>query len=394
MTVKNQTVDQMLMTSLPAAKSGVRETKGEKSADFNDMVRQKQQETRQTQRGEKQDTKDAKDTGTAKAREKEPAGSDAAKSAETQAANAAEQPGDEQLALAAAMLMQTQPMPELVQRQAEAMPEAVDVNPEGVLGGVTPDALKLTHLYDPKAALETPVVERESAAETVTVNPAIVPKEAMAQQTEQHLEQRSAQPELPNYRTQLTAAPEVRQTTAEGEEIVAAPVAAEAEAPVFGFMEAAPVKVSEGAEEPVVELESPQGMAQLGGKIEEFMVEENGESRVVVSLSPASLGKVVVEVVRESNGAMHIALTATTAKAASLLERGSMNLQQLLTTNTRPEVDVQVRTHESVQQMLNPDAQQQQQRREQQQQRQKREQQRTQDFIAQLRLGLVDVNGV
>ena len=87
------------------------------------------------------------------------------------------------------------------------------------------------------------------------------------------------------------------------------------ETPVFGYMEASPVKVSSPVvREQPVELEADDGMEQLSGKIERFVTEEAGVSRVEFTLIPASLGRVTVEITRTADGSLHIQLNATTLR--------------------------------------------------------------------------------
>ena len=148
-----------------------------------------------------------------------------------------------------------------------------------------------------------------------------------------------------------------------------------------------------------MELEADDGMEQLSGKIERFVTEEAGVSRVEFTLIPASLGRVTVEITRTADGSLHIQLNATTLRATELLQRNTGTLQHLLGADTRPEVRIEVRGgEESPQTYLNPngDGRGQDQRR-QQEQRKDREERRgahqAVDFLQQLRLGLVELSG-
>ena len=158
------------------------------------------------------------------------------------------------------------------------------------------------------------------------------------------------------------------------------------------------MKVSEPAEP--IPLEAEDGTERLAQQLGAMIEEDSGSSRIELTLTPPSLGKVTVEIVHHADGALHIALQATTERAASLLERNSAGLQSLLAGQSRSEVHVQVRTEtETPYIYVNPDGQndqqqRQQQQQQQQQQRQQQEQPRSaQDFIQQLRLGLIDISG-
>ena len=172
------------------------------------------------------------------------------------------------------------------------------------------------------------------------------------------------------------------------------------ETPVFGYMDASPVKVSSPvSHEQPVELEADDGMEQLSARIEPFVMEEPGVSRVEFTLIPASLGKVTVEITRAADGSLHIQLNTTTLRASELLQRNTGNLQHLLGSDTRPEVRVEVRSREEAASMyLDPNGDRQDQRRQQQNQRQQKEERRgahqAVDFLQQLRLGLVELGGV
>lgn len=182
-----------------------------------------------------------------------------------------------------------------------------------------------------------------------------------------------------------------------GEETVVMEAAPEA-VPMFGLMNATPVKVASVQEQPV-ELEQPDGAEQLAGRVEEFLTEADGSSTVQITLEPPSLGKVTVNITHTADGALHVQLSATTMRAAELLQRNSGSLQHLLA-ETRNQVRVELR--DTVRQDMAPlfvdpngdNTRQQQQRQQQQHQRQKRESHEARDFLQQLRLGLVDLSGV
>lgn len=160
------------------------------------------------------------------------------------------------------------------------------------------------------------------------------------------------------------------------------------EAPVFGQLEAAPIKVAEAPAEPV-ELDAEEGMDQLAERVNDAL--EQGNSRVEVSLSPKNLGTLTVEITRAGDGSLSVVLNAAAPKAAALLEQHSGNLQNLLMANTQATVRVEVHgSQEGQQQFLNPDDSGRQ-GQQQSQQQEHRQQKNPQDFIQQLRLGLIDL---
>ena len=181
------------------------------------------------------------------------------------------------------------------------------------------------------------------------------------------------------------------------EETVEVEEAVTVEQPVFTNVQAAPVRVAAPSEP--VDIQAPDATEQLATRIEHVLVSQEDVSRVEFTLVPANLGKISVEITRGEDGALHIALSATTLRAAQFLDRNSGGLQTILTNASRPTVDVEVRSsQETQQQFLNPNGegqqQQQQQQNQQQQQRQNREQQEqdSRNFVQQLRLGLRELS--
>ena len=161
-----------------------------------------------------------------------------------------------------------------------------------------------------------------------------------------------------------------------------------AEAPVFQDVREIPVKVGEPAQ--AEETREVPVEDQLGPKIAEAL--EQGDTRVEIQLTPENLGKVTVEVTLHEDGALHIALHAESSQTRGLLERSTDNLVAMLGRDTRQEVQVEVPRQQESQQQNFYD---QQQGREQQQQQQQHRQERQsgEDFLHQLRLGLVPGDG-
>lgn len=156
--------------------------------------------------------------------------------------------------------------------------------------------------------------------------------------------------------------------------------------PVFHEEVRTPVKVGESYE-PVAP-EEPEAPQQLADRLMQMM--SQGDTRVEIALSPENLGPMTIEITRLQDGALHVVLGAVSQKATTLLQQNSANLHSLLAANQEGEVRIEVQQQEPQQpmeQFLNPDEQGKQQP---QQQHKPQKQAETEDFIGQLRLGLVE----
>ena len=242
---------------------------------------------------------------------------------------------------------------------------------------------------------EVPVVE-VAAPQQVMERP-----DAQAGQSFQ--DQPEPQPELPQ-----TVQPRVTQDLPAAKEetpqIQTAPAAEEQEEPeleilhtsqasqpVFENVKAAPIKVGEA---PMPEqTESKDLTQQVSAPLLQAM--EKGESTVKLQLTPESLGTVTVEITRSGDGALHVALSAQNNETRGLLERHSGDLQAMLARGGQENVQVEVqRQQESQQHQDNPyDGHNGQDQSQQQQQQQRRKPNHGQDFIQQLRLGLIPMDG-
>ena len=149
---------------------------------------------------------------------------------------------------------------------------------------------------------------------------------------------------------------------------------------VFHEVETAPIKVSEtaGAAETVTSVET-----QISDKLNETLA--NGETRVELQLNPDHLGKITIELTKSSDGALHVSLFAEKSETRLMLERDMGGLQSLLHQNVREDVQVEVSHQSEAQQHESYDGHQQQSR----EQEQKHERQQSEDFLNQLRLGLI-----
>lgn len=163
------------------------------------------------------------------------------------------------------------------------------------------------------------------------------------------------------------------------------------EAPVFAKVETTPIKVGEA---PMLDTETGDVDVQLAKQVDGLL--QKGGDRVELRLNPEHLGAVTVQLTRSEDGSIHVAINATSNKATELLERHATGLEQLLAGTSRGPVQVEVQRSQDSQhagQQQQPQERENSAGQQQQQQRQpQREQNRTQDFMQQLRLGLVGVD--
>ena len=340
----------------------VQNTKSGKDTDFGSMVRQKQ---------EGRSSQDSADKTQTSQKGQKSGGKDQASQERAAASQAKTEVTTEQYGIAAAMMMLPGVQFLEIFTRNQGVQEQVEVKE-----AVEED-------FHPEAVQETPERQEDDRPEyRIEFGPAErVETETFEEVVEEVVEEVTEAVEE-------VGEEEETEETVEVEEVVV-------EQPLFANVETAPVKVAEPEAEEPVDLTQPRDVERMAAKIETLIVNQHGESRVEFSLIPENLGKITVEILRTQDGALHISLAATTTRAAELLGRNTGNLQHLLGADVRPAVDVQVRTteDEAVRQLLNPDGQQEQQRQQQQRKRKDEEKGGAQDFIQQLRLGLVSLAG-
>ncbi len=296
-------------------------------------------------------------------------------------------PTAEQEEAAAAVLTAPVVLPEavvVVEEETAAVPEAVPQVAVGQEEAVAVAAVVQEPVQAQGPQLQTAGQPTEEAApETISQQaPQPQPQEAPVEEAapqesrqETGTQTRSDRPTVENVHTKP------QEETSDGEE-------APAEAPVFDRVEAVPVKVA-AAKSESVELETPRAPEQIVRQVAQAM--DQGETRVELTLSPENLGRLTVEISRDSSGTLSVTITAANPKAAALLEQHTGNLSNLLMAkNDQAEVRVEVRSNEEAQQQfLNPDDS----HNRGQQQRQQQEQHSgggdSKEFLQKLRLGLV-----
>lgn len=163
-----------------------------------------------------------------------------------------------------------------------------------------------------------------------------------------------------------------------------------AETPVFQEVRDIPVKVGEPAA--AEEIRETPVEDQIAPKLAEAL--NAGDTRVEIQLTPENLGRVTVEVTLREDGTLRVALHAENSQTRGLLERGADNLAAILGRDTRQEVQVEVPRQQESQQQNFYDGQQGREHRERGQQQEHRQERRDgEDFLHQLRLGLVPGDG-
>lgn len=274
---------------------------------------------------------------------------------------------------------------------------------------VDPDGLEQQMLLAAMALAQNPIVILQDVQPEVQENGTIV--ELTPLQTEQVPQQSMApvletEPEAPQLQTVETAqtAPQTETGKADsgesrGSELPMEELHAESRTeqadvepqPVFRDIKAVPVKVGEVYQaEPTVE--NGVELKDLGDTLTQAI--DRGENRLELQLQPAELGRIRVEMRWSDEGALHVVLHAESTRTQNLLEKDMAGLQSLLGRETQQEVKVELpREQEAPRQSFDDGRQNGGQQHHQQEQRQS-SRHSGQDFLHQLRLGLIPAEEV
>ena len=275
---------------------------------------------------------------------------------------------------------------------------------------VDPDGLEQQMLLAAMALAQNPIVilqdvqpevqENGAVAELVSIQTEQVPQQSMAPVLETETE---AAPQLQVVETAQTA-PQTEAGKADsgesrGSELPMEELHAESRTeqadvepqPVFRDIKAVPVKVGEVYQaEPTVE--NGVELKDLGDTLTQAI--DRGENRLELQLQPAELGRIRVEMRWSDEGALHVILHAESTRTQSLLEKDVASLQTLLGRETQQEVKVELpREQEAPRQSFDDGRQNGGQQHHQQEQRQS-SRHSGQDFLHQLRLGLIPAEEV
>ena len=157
-----------------------------------------------------------------------------------------------------------------------------------------------------------------------------------------------------------------------------------AEQPLFRNTEAMPVRIGEAE---TLDTAQENFTAGLSERISSAM--ERGAQRVEIHLSPENLGNVVVEMTKNADGSLHIALHAETARTAQLLDDHSAALGLMLQNSGQGDVTVEVsQPRQDSQPWQQPDQDGGQGQNGQSRQQRQDSRRDTDSFLQQLRLGL------
>lgn len=158
---------------------------------------------------------------------------------------------------------------------------------------------------------------------------------------------------------------------------------------VFLNLQSTPIKVGES-----FQTDRTQDAEDVNSQLAQQIIPavEQGQTKVELQLSPETLGSVKVEITQSENGTLHVAISAQNSEARNLLSRNADGLQSLLAARSQAPVQVEVQQPDNSQnkdpyngQNGHPSQDQQQ-----QQQKQSEHAKSGEDFLHQLRLGLVD----
>lgn len=349
------------------------ESSGQKDG-FQKLLEQKQTDSSQAPRQEKAETPQKPQDAQK--------GQEAQESQEDQENPTVQEDGkvlEERMTLAAMLMAQAPvvPVEETLTPEVQTEAAAEVIAPLAAETVLTPEEETLAPEAETKL-LETPVEsgENQAASQTMTEE---LPQTIQAPEATQDTEGRTV---------------EVKVETGSGEEAASdagedtAPQGAEVETPVFEDVKAVPVKVGETHKAPQPEEIMDK---QVAPRIDEALA--NGQTRVELQLTPENLGKITIQLTTGEDGKLLVVLHAENRDTQSLLSRDTTRLAELLGRETQQEVRVEVpRQEESQRQDLYEQQQEQRQHRQQQEQRRKRES-APEDFLQQLRLGLIPMDG-
>ena len=267
---------------------------------------------------------------------------------------------------------------------------------------VDPDGLEQQMLLAAMALAQNPIVivqdvqpevqESGAAAELVPLQTEQAPQQSMAPVLETETEAPQLQTVETAQTVPQTEAGKADSGESRGSELPMEELHAESRTeqadvepqPVFRDIKAVPIKVGEVYQP---EQTAAVEVKDLGDTLTQAI--DRGENRLELQLQPAELGRIRVEMRWSDEGALHVILHAESTRTQSLLEKDMASLQTLLGRETQQEVKVELpREQEAPRQSFDDGRQNGGQQHHQQEQRQS-SRHSGQDFLHQLRLGLI-----
>lgn len=152
---------------------------------------------------------------------------------------------------------------------------------------------------------------------------------------------------------------------------------------LFRDVKATPVKVGDA---PVADTTAKDLDAQLAKQIDSGLAK--GAEQVTIRLAPENLGMVTIDLIKAQDGTLQVVLHTSNDKAANLLNQHAESIGALLQNSTQSTVQVEVPRQDQQNQQF----QQQSQHQNGQNQQQGRHRQSSEDFLQQLRLGLIPLD--
>lgn len=356
---------------IPAAsKKG--ESAGQKDG-FQKLLEQKQTDSSQPPKAEKPETPE-------KPQEAQN-GQKTQEAGETQTPQAGAKDDKEleaQMALAAMAMLQTPvvPVEQAMTPEVQAEAAADEIAPLAAETFLTPEARTLA----PETEARTLDIPAESG-EAKTVD------QTLAEELPQTVQAPEAAQDTEGRTVEVKVETGGADSGASDAEDTVQPQGGEVETPVFEDVKAVPVKVGEAPKAPQTDDIAEK---QIAPKVNEALA--SGQTRVELQLNPENLGKITIQMTTDGDGKLAVVLHAENRETQNLLSKDVTKLAELLGRENQQEVRVEVPRQEESQRQDLYEQQQEQHQRRQQEQRRKHETS-GEDFLQQLRLGLIPLDG-
>lgn len=272
---------------------------------------------------------------------------------------------------------------------------------------VTEEDAAVLEALNPDVPVEEllPVTGEEAVAATQQAPVEFVPEQAVEAAPEVLPQQEAPADQAQDVQPQAEAAQDVEvkvvasqaqpQDEAEPEEDAQEENIFQESTPLFHDVKAAPVKV--GDVQKPVDVEEPEAPQQIANQVAQAI--QQGESMVRIQLNPANLGSVTIELTRDAAGQLTVTMHPETARAYNALTQHMNSLTLMLMDKSENGVVVTVEPPEENQNpnMFDPNGHNGQAKENDEQKKKQKGQTggvNPTDFLSQLRLGLVDMNGV
>jgi flagellar hook-length control protein FliK len=252
----------------------------------------------------------------------------------------------------------------------------------------TPVTAGLTETPVQTLTPDTVLPEEEQPQETVTVTS--TETVAVSNETTEAPVQQATDTKAPTNEEQTDLPTDTNTQKDDTADITVTEAPAAEPQPIFHQVQSHMIKVGETAKSDASEEASDIGQQiadQLSGALEQ------GDTKVQVQLTPQSLGSVTVDVTQQKDGTLHIVLSAENSHTRALLGQHTEALQGLLSGQSQKPVQVEVsRSQEQQRQNQSYDGRNGNSQQNAQQEQQHRQNRHDEDFLQQLRLGLIPLD--